>query len=289
MATISTLSVNLIARTNVFERKMRTSRRSMSFFTKQAAIARRAMLRFGAGLLAVAGIGGLGYMIVRTMKAIDTTAKLAAALQISTEALKGLELAATISGTSFEVVQKSLEIMVRRLAESKLGIGEAKRGLDEMGLSAQTLINVGTEEAFMRIADGISKIPTAAGKAFAAYTIFGRQGVKLINLFKDGRIGLENFRKEAEKLGMTFSAVDAAKIEEAKAEVLKQFIEAPILLKELANHIIELAKKKDVVTKKNQKIKQVKNLRQRLATLEAECKANGIDIKEAEQKLKEEI
>jgi len=187
----------------------------MSFFTKQAAIARRAMLRFGAGLLAVAGVGGLGYMIVRTMKAIDTTAKLAAALQISTEALKGLELAATISGASFEIVQKSLEIMVRRLAESKLGIGEAKRGLDEMGLSAQTLINVGTEEAFMRIADGISKIPTAAGKAFAAYTIFGRQGVKLINLFKDGRIGLENFRKEAEKLGMTFSAVDAAKIEEA--------------------------------------------------------------------------
>lgn len=221
MATISTLAVNLIARTGIFERKMKKSRRQIMSFRNQAKLARRAALRFGAGLLAVAGVGGLGFMIAKSMKAIDATAKLAASLDISTEALKGLELAAKISGAELTTITKGIEIMVRRLGEAKLGIGEAKRALDTMGLSVDDLVTAGTEEAFKQIAEELSKIPAAADRAVAAYMIFGRQGVKLLNTFKDGRAGIEAFRKEAERLGVTFNAIDAAKVEAANDAIVR--------------------------------------------------------------------
>lgn len=221
MATISTLAVNLIARTGTFERKMKKSRRQVTFFRKQVALAGRAALRFGAGLLAVAGPAVLGYLIIKTLKSIDATAKLAASLDISTEALKGLELAAKITGAELTTITKGIEIMVRRLGEAKLGIGEAKRALETMGLSVDDLIAAGTEEAFKIIAEEISKIPAAANRAVTAYMIFGRQGVKLLNLFKDGRKGIEAFRKEAEKLGITFSAVDASRVEAANDAIAR--------------------------------------------------------------------
>lgn len=191
------------------------------FFRNQTKLARRAALRFGAGLIAIAGIGGLGFMIAKSMKAIDATAKLAASLDISTEALKGLELAAKISGAELTTITKGIEIMVRRLGEAKMGIGEAKRGLDNMGLSVDDLIAAGTEEAFKQIAEEISKIPSAADRAVNAYMIFGRQGVKLLNTFKDGRKGIEAFRKEAERLGVTFNAIDAAKVEAANDAIVR--------------------------------------------------------------------
>ena len=85
---------------------------------------------------------------------------------------------------------------------------------------------------------------------------------------------------------------EIAKSDEAKAEILKQFVEAPEKLIQLSTHLAEMTKKigdtKDVATGRKQKIKRIKSLRERLAVLQQECEAEGIDIEQAVKDLNEE-
>jgi len=175
----------------------------------------RTMRRMASSVLALAGIGGLGYLLKQTMSSIDRMAKMSDELHISTEALGGLEHAAKISGTSIENLHKGLEIFVRRMGEAKHGIGEGVRGLEMLGMSADEVISMGTEKAFMEIAERISEAGTAAEQAGIAYNFFGRQGMQLLNMFQQGKVGIEELTDEAEKLGLTFSRLDAAKVEAA--------------------------------------------------------------------------
>lgn len=78
---------------------------------------------------------------------------------------------------------------------------------------------------------------------------------------------------------------EIAKIDNEKAKVLKQFIEAPELLKELNRHLAELATTRKEVTNKDSKVKKVKKLRQQLIDLEKQLKDDGVDIDEAEKKI----
>lgn len=75
---------------------------------------------------------------------------------------------------------------------------------------------------------------------------------------------------------------EIAKIEAKKAEVLKDFTEAPEKLIRLNAHLAEMVEKitgiKDAASGKKQKIKRVKSLRERLVALQEECEAEGIDV-----------
>jgi hypothetical protein len=163
----------------------------------------------------VAGIGGMGYMLKKTMESVDQVAKMSDELHISTEALTGLEHAAKISGTSIESLHKGIGIFVRRMGEAKYGVGEGVRGLKMLNLTAEEMIAMGTDEAFMEIAKRISEAGTAAEQAGIAYNFFGRQGTQLLNMFQQGREGIMAMREEAERLGLTFSRFDAAQVEAA--------------------------------------------------------------------------
>lgn len=187
----------------------------MSGFRRDMDSTGRALRRMAMGALAVAGIGGLGYMLKKTMESIDAVAKMSDELQISTEALTGLEHAAKISGTSIETLHKGMGIFVRRMGEAKFGVGEGVRGLKMLGLEADQIIKMGTEKSFMLIAQRISEAGTAAEQAGIAYNFFGRQGTQLLNMFQQGEAGIKAMREEAERLGLTFSRFDAAQVEAA--------------------------------------------------------------------------
>jgi len=55
----------------------------MAGFRRDIDTAARAMRRMAIGALAVAGVGGMGYMIKRTMQSIDATAKLSDQFEFS--------------------------------------------------------------------------------------------------------------------------------------------------------------------------------------------------------------
>lgn len=215
MATISTLAVNLVARTAIFEKNMNRSRRTAKGFKGTLQNMGRTLKRFAGGLLAVAGAGAMLLVIKRTMTAIDVTAKLSRRLGIATEELIALQHAASIVGVEQQSLNKSIDIFVRRLGELKTGAGEATRGLELLGLKGEELVSKSPLENIKLIAEEIRRLPNQAEKAAAAYFLFGRAGAQLVNLFELGAKGIEDFQEEAEKLGITFSQFDAAKVEQA--------------------------------------------------------------------------
>ena len=148
-------------------------------------------------------------------KSIDQLAKTADKLGITTEALTGLRLAAEQTGVETRTMDMALQRMVRRLSEAAAGGGEAKGAIEELGLSAQDLAAQRPEEAMKTIADAMSGVENQSDKVRLAFKFFDSEGVALVNTMALGSEGLNKFEKDAKKLGIAISRVDAAKVEQA--------------------------------------------------------------------------
>ena len=212
---VHSMVINMMAQTAGFDRNVTKSAQKMRSFEGTVTSVGRSIRRMAVGLLAVAGIGGLGFMFKKTMDNIDATGKLARNLDISTEALLGFRHAANISGIEAGAFDKSISMMIKRLAEATTGTGEAKDGLEMLGMTADYFTGMGTEQSFLTIADSISRVADASKRAYIAYTIFGRQGQQMLSMFENGKVGIQQMRAELERLGGTYSMADALQVEAA--------------------------------------------------------------------------
>jgi len=234
----TTLVLRLLARTSAFEHGINRSRKHIrSLDMSVTGMARRLKTLAGAAL-AVAGVGGLGYLVKRTMESIDATAKLSDRLGMATEKLIGLQHGAKIAGTNQETLNKSLEIFSRRLGEVDMGVGEAKHSLDKLGISYHDLIEKSPDQAIAIVADQVAGLKTQSEKAAAMNYLFGRSGQQLLNLFAQGSAGLAQYQAEVERLGLTFSRFDASQVEAANDAMTRMRAVGTGLLQEV---VIQLA------------------------------------------------
>ena len=182
----------------------------------------------GSKIAALSGIGaalgsaiGGGVLVNQQLEAIDTAAKLSDRLGIATEALAGLQHAGDLAGVSNENLTKGIEKMLNSVGEAAAGTGEARGAFAALGLSAADLANMSPEAAFKAIADGLAGIENAAQRATLAQDIFGKAGQGLLPLLMSGSKGIAAAQAEAERLGLTFSRIDAAKVEESNDAITR--------------------------------------------------------------------
>jgi len=200
-----------------------------------------------AGVITGSVVVGLQRMIRDEFSAIDATAKLFREMGISTEALQSFRHAAELNGASANDLDKGLRKMMVGIGEAQQDIGTAKKAFDELGISLDDISGLSPEEQFKVIADAIAQVDDKSQKAALANQIFGRSGRQLINTLNLGTKGLEEIQAEAEKLGIAYNAVDAAKIEQANDAVLRmqkvfQGVQNTIAI-ELAPYVEGLANK----------------------------------------------
>lgn len=220
MANVGKVAVQLEARTSKFSKDMARAQKRVAAFGRGALNVSANVLKMGAAMSAVA-IGGAALMVRSQLKAIDANAKLAARIGITTEGLIGLQHAASITGAGSAKLAAGMDVLQKRLGEARMGTGEAKDALELLGLSVDDLIAAGPEEAFKRIAEGVSQLSNQAEKAAVTSKLFSRANQDLVNTLDLGRDGLEDMQREAEKMGITFSRVDAGKIEQANDAVTR--------------------------------------------------------------------
>lgn len=103
--------------------------------------------------------------------------------------------------------------MVRTIGEASLGNKSAEKSLNQIGLSAEKLKSLSPDQQFTKIAEEISKIQNPAQRLAATMDIFGKGGAGLVNALSGGAEGLAKAQREAEKLNLTLSRADAAKVE----------------------------------------------------------------------------
>ncbi len=188
------------------------AKRIGSFGNKVAAIGAKITVLGSAFGALVAG-GGLAALVKSSFDSIDALAKTADKLGVTTEALRGLQIAAGLTGNKQKALNLGLQRMTRRISEAAQGSGVAKKALEELGLSAATLTTKSPDQQFLAIADAMGKVGSQTDRVRLGFKLFDSEGVGLINTLALGRKGLEEVTQEAEALGITLNRVDAAKIE----------------------------------------------------------------------------
>lgn len=177
----------------------------------------------GAGFGALAGLAataagayGLTSFVKSSMDAMNVTRGLAERLGVTSDSLSRLQYAAKLADVDSSVLAGSLEKLNIRLAEvAQEGKGPAADALKKFGLSANDLAKKGPVEAFHEIVKVLEGIPNPASRAAAAVDFFGKSGTAMLNLVAQGSDGIAALEAEAEGLGVAFSDIDAAKLDEA--------------------------------------------------------------------------
>lgn len=244
---VRSVTVVFKAFTDDFQKKTQSAKQSIKGFSSSTV---GQMAKVAGGFIAARTTFAA---FTESFKKLDDIAKLSDSLQVDVGFLRGLDLASTQTGQSFDKTRKALQKFARTFGEAKLGTGEGVRGLEILGLSLEEIENLSTEEAFLKVAGAIGETEDATIKAAAAAKLMGRSGQELITLFNAGEIGLRDFIKQAEEIGGPITREDLAGIEAANDAVDKMgrswegiiqqlSIEMAPLIEDLATSMTKLVK-----------------------------------------------
>lgn len=220
MASIGTLAVNIIARTEKFRQGVGKSLSLTSKFSSGISRATGVVSKFSGVLAAGAGFVGFSAGIAKAADEVDRLTKFARRLDILPGQLGGIQMAARqMSGMMEGSLNTALQRMVRRISEAAKGAGEAKGALKELRLDAARLNRLTVEDRFYAIADAMAAVDNQADRVRLAMRLFDTEGVGLVNTLKDGSGAIRNYVKEYKRLGGSFTFEDAEKVEKMNDEL----------------------------------------------------------------------
>ena len=161
------------------------------------------------------GVAGLGAMTKELLNSGDALAKTSAKLGLSTDALQKYRFAAEQSGVQTKTFDMALQRMTRRVAEARQGSGEAKKALEEMGIS---LADSGgkaksTETIFGEVADKMQGMESQSDKVRLAFKLFDAEGVSLVNMMQQGSGAIQEMGDELESVGGILNSETLASFE----------------------------------------------------------------------------
>lgn len=182
---------------------LQDGQRAVGRFSKSTGAQAAALVRNlrNVSVVAVAMGAALTKAASSAINAIDALGKKARQIGTTAESLQELQFGATSAGVSLQGLESSLERFVKRLGEAEMGVGAAAKMLREMNLSASDLVDMGLDDALGVVADKIAAMGNASEQAAAAAALFGREGVAMVNMLRDGSIGLDEFRRRAREAG----------------------------------------------------------------------------------------
>ncbi|WP_392336534.1 phage tail tape measure protein [Loktanella salsilacus] len=223
--------VDLERKQERYNRAAAASRRVGSTFKSMATSVRRDARNIAVG--ATAAAGAIFGIAASTAALGDNVAKTADRLGIGIGALQELRYAAERTGVDVGTFDKAIEGMQKRLGEAAGGTGTAVDALKALGLSASDLIKMEPDAAFYAIADAMANIGTVAERTALSSDVFGRSGVALLNMTREGSAGLEEYGRQAQRTGNILSD-EAAR----DAEVFQdRLLDAQMVVKGLKNTI----------------------------------------------------
>jgi hypothetical protein len=239
MSNIGTVTTVLNAKTAQFQAAMMGAETRLRSFGAAGQMVGGKMMALGGLLLGGVVAGGLGLMLKRTMDNMVEIGHLSETTGIATKEITSLGYAAEICGASQETMNRGLVFMNKNVGEAARGTGIASAALERLGLRAQDLIRLSPGEAFLQIAEKVSRLPNQMEKATATMQIFGRGGIALINTVQQGRAALEGMGQEAVRTGYAFD-ISTTRVMEAHESLIR--LEA-VIKGGLQAALIELAPK----------------------------------------------
>jgi len=200
-----------------------------------------------------AGVGAIKEMVGHTMEATAEAYRLSGALGITTGSLQSLQTAGLLgAGMQADEFNGVLNKLVKSLGSAEGGAGPAAEALAKLGLSGKELQGMHVDDAFIKIAQSISEVKDPLEQGHLAVELFGKEGQKLLPMFKGGAAGIAEAAEQAKRFGVALSDTDAAKVMAANESFEKMNLAitgvenqltvalAPVL-EEIVNRIISVA------------------------------------------------
>jgi hypothetical protein len=124
---------------------------------------------------------------------------------VSIEAISALGYAAKLTGSDLATLEKGFVGLAKFNAALAKDSKEAKAVLDELGIDKSAFSGASLEQQVGMIAEGLKRVPDGATRATLAMKLFGKAGVSLLPMLKDGKAGLDKLFAEAERVGAIVS------------------------------------------------------------------------------------
>lgn len=158
-----------------------------------------------AGVIGVTlGAGALVKLTKGSLDSADALAKMSANLGVSAEFLQSMRFAAGQSGIAQSEFDASIQKFTKNIGDAATGAVLYKEQFDRLGVSLKD--NQGnlksTEVLFKEVADGLTGVENEAEKAAIQFALFGKAGIKLNSLMKNGSAGLKEYEQKAKDLGI---------------------------------------------------------------------------------------
>ena len=198
MVAVGKISIDMVAYTGKLLKPMKQAQSSVTKFTKHvkamANTLKTVVLPLAGITAGVVTVGSAVALVKKQFGDIDEIAKEADRLGIATEQLTALQHAADLAGVSAEELTTALQYMLRQ-----------GKNVSDLGA----------------IADEMAAMSDPAERMQLAVKMFGRGGAGMINVLEGGAKSLRNIIKDATLLGLTFSRLDAGKVEEANDAITR--------------------------------------------------------------------
>lgn len=164
-----------------------------------------------------AAVRGIKDLISTNSQLIDSLAKTADNLNVTTENLSALHHIAKLNGQSQEQLDKSLTKLNLSLGEIASGGGAmAQKSLEKLGLSYASLSGMTADEKFLTVASNLDNLASASDRAFVTSQLFGRNNLNVLKTLEDlNTNGIDPTREKLAKLGVSFSRIEASQVEAA--------------------------------------------------------------------------
>lgn len=209
--TVGGINVTITATVDKFAKNISKARKLVGGFIKGI----KNLVFSLKGLAAALAVGAFAKLVTNQMDAIDALAKTADKLNVTTEALAGLQLAADEAGVSQTVLEKGLLMLVRNTADASRGVGEAADAYKRLGLNAGELHRLSPDKQFRTIAEAISNVTNKQEQLSLTTEIFGARGASLITIIRGGSAVLDEAAVAAANLGLAVDRKTAAGVERA--------------------------------------------------------------------------
>jgi hypothetical protein len=152
---------------------------------------------------------------------------------VAVETLSALGNAAKVNGSSVEQVTEGFKKLSRAIVDAKTGSKEQTIAFEALGISADDLRNLKTEDVFYKIADAFQQTATDADKVEVAARLLGKSvGPDLIPLLNEGSAALKKF-------GASFTTEDAKRASEFNDSIDKLVINLQGLASTLLGPVIK--------------------------------------------------
>lgn len=150
--------------------------------------------------------------IETTQELARTTTNLSESFGLSTKMASGFSAVAKARGIDAASLTMSFKTLSTQIENAKEGSESSVSAFNKLGISMGELKSLNTDQLIMRITEGFGKMSGSTGKAAVMSQLLGRGFSRLGFLFRDGKVGLQEYMKMAEQSGAIMSDLEKDKI-----------------------------------------------------------------------------